>query len=216
MEENYTVWIDECGCGCGFYNMCACALIIKKDVNLELPFDVKSFDSKKLSEKKRNIIAEIIKNKAIMYSVQTVSAKKIDEINILQSRYLCYRLCIDDIESKGIIISQIIVDGDKFKPYFSKLQDRFIPHSCIIKGDSIHKEIGYASIIAKTYRDEQIYELCENNSKLDEYYGIKSNKGYLTKKHMEGLKIHGTHHEHRKSYKPCINVDNIFNIIENK
>ena len=217
---SYKVYIDECGLGCGFSCMAAGAIVWKPDKIVECgdsrsknSKNIKSFDSKKLSEKKRNLIATLLKQDCVAYSVQFVSAQTIDEINILQARFVAYKKCVEDIEEsclkQRIFISEIIVDGDKWKPYFSQVQNKFIPHTCVIKGDETCKEIGYASILCKTERDNYLYKMCEEDPQLDEKYGIKSNKGYFTKKHKEGIKIYGLHPEHRKTYKPCT-VENTF------
>jgi ribonuclease HII len=203
INKHYKIYIDECGLGCGFSNMSACAIAWDSGCKLDLPFKVECFDSKKISEKKRNIIAQILKDNCIAYSVQFVSAKKIDEINILQARYLAYKKCVEDIENNGIYISEIFVDGNKWLPYFSKIQNTYIPHTCVIKGDLLYNEIGFASIICKTERDNYLYKICQEDSSIDEKYGIKTNKGYFSKKHLDGIQKYGLHSEHRKSYKPC-------------
>ena len=79
----------------------------------------------------------------------------------------------------------------------------YISHTTVVKGDSKYTSIAAASILAKVARDRYIYELCEKYPKLDEYYGIKSNKGYGSKKHIEGIKQHGISPWHRKSFGLC-------------
>ena len=78
-----------------------------------------------------------------------------------------------------------------------------VPHTCIEKGDNIYTCIAAASILAKVFRDKYIKQLCEEHPKLDENYGILRNKGYGTKKHIEGIKTYGITDFHRKTYGIC-------------
>ena len=77
----------------------------------------------------------------------------------------------------------------------------WVPYECVVKGDSIHKCISAASILAKVERDLYIKELCENEPQLNDYYDLLKNKGYGTKKHIEGIKLYGQSEYHRKTFK---------------
>ena len=125
----------------------------------------------------------------------------IDKDNILRSSLKGMHLCLDEI-SKHNMIDKILVDGNHFYTYYSKEQEDFLDHECIIKGDNIYKSIAAASILAKTYRDNYILQLVEEYPELKKY-DIHNNKGYGTKKHMEAIKEHGITQWHRKSFAPC-------------
>ena len=119
-------------------------------------------------------------------------------------------LCLDEI-SKNNKIDTILVDGNHFHTYYSKEQDDFVNHECVIKGDNTYKSIAAASILAKTYRDNYILKLVEEYPELKKY-DIQNNKGYGTKKHMDAIKEYGITQWHRKSFAPC--KDKIVNLIE--
>jgi ribonuclease HII len=103
---------------------------------------------------------------------------------------------IDNLLSKypDLGIEKIRVDGVLFAPY------RDIPHELVVRGESAHPEIAVASILAKTHRDLFILDLCGQFPELDEKYHLKSNKGYGTAKHIEGIRQHGLHPFHRKTF----------------
>ena len=96
----------------------------------------------------------------------------------------------------------ILVDDNHFNSYYCPVKDDFINHQCIIKGDNIYKSIAAASILAKTYRDNYILQLVEDNPILKKY-DIQNNKGYGTKKHMEAIEKYGITKWHRSSFSPC-------------
>jgi ribonuclease HII len=97
----------------------------------------------------------------------------------------------------------ILVDGNYFKPFTYLYNDNLYPikYRCVIKGDSLHKEISAASILAKVSRDKYIKEFIQEHPEYQEKYGLLSNKGYGTKVHIEGIRQHGYSQFHRKSFK---------------
>jgi len=143
-------------------------------------------DSKKISEKKRNLLFEQIKEKAIAYSIEMVDEQKIDEINILEATKLCMKNAVENLTIKPDIV---LVDA------ISKL-DTDVPLRGIVKGDSLSYSIGCASILAKVTRDNLMVEL----SKEYPEYGFEKHKGYGTKAHIEALKEHGPCVYHRLSF----------------
>ena len=185
IEEERQVGVDEAGRGCLFGPVVAAAVVWDPSIP---PLEIG--DSKKLSAKKRNEMREYIISNAIDYSIQSVSAAIIDEINILQATMQCMHKCLDDVH---VHFDRILVDGNRFNKY------KEIPHHCITKGDSKYTSIAAASILAKTYRDDMIGDMCKNNPNLD-VYDLKNNKGYGTKKHVDALKTHGETHHHRKTF----------------
>jgi len=196
-ETKIEVGIDEAGRGCLFGPVCVAAVIWPhEDPNPEL--EIK--DSKKVSEKKRNLLKDYIEQNAIAWSVQFVSHEEIDQLNILQATMKGMHRCVDEIRQQ-LEIDTILVDGNSFPMYTDENLD-YVNHECIIGGDDKYKSIAAASILAKTHRDTYISELCKENTKL-ESYAIQKNKGYGTKIHMDALKQYGPVYGHRLSFKPC-------------
>lgn len=176
---------DEAGAGCGFGPVVAASVIMPKDW-----FNPELNDSKKLSEKKREKLYDTILKEAISYSISEVSPQKIDEINILQSRFLAMDQCIQSMSLKP---EHILVDGDKFYKSYP------IPFTYVVKGDSIYTSIAAASVLAKVSRDRMMVEM----SKLYDKWDIQKHKGYLTKRHIELIKENGLSDFHRKTF--CTN-----------
>lgn len=143
-------------------------------------------DSKKLSEKKREALFDIITEKAIAYSIASVDAKTIDEINILQATYLAMRKAVEGL---GVPADYALIDGNRMPPLP-------IDGETIIKGDALSPSIAAASILAKVSRDRYMYEL---DKQLPQYQFAK-HKGYGTKLHYEMLTEHGISDHHRMSF----------------
>ena len=155
-------------------------------------------DSKKLSERKRLIAFDYIKENAIDYAVHYVTAEEIDLYNILQSTLNGMHKALDKLI---VTPENILVDGDKFNPYAR--DNKLIPYKCFCGGDDKYTSIAAASILAKVAHDKYIKDLCDQEPELDEKYGLLSNKGYGTKQHMLGIKEHGITKWHRKSFGIC-------------
>ena len=143
-------------------------------------------DSKKISEKKRDLLFEQIKEKAICYSIQMVDEQTIDEINILEATKLAMKRAIEGLEIKPDIV---LVDA------ISKL-DTNVEIRGIVKGDALSYSIGCASILAKVTRDRLMCELAKEYPE----YGFEKHKGYGTKLHIEAIKENGLTPIHRKSF----------------
>ena len=143
-------------------------------------------DSKKVSEKKRNELFELIKEKAISYSIEMVDENKIDEINILEATKLCMKNAVEKLTLKPDVV---LVDA------ISKL-DINVPIRGIIKGDALSYSIGCASILAKVTRDNYMCEIAKQYPE----YGFEKHKGYGTKAHIEALKEIGPCEYHRISF----------------
>lgn len=175
--------LDEVGRGCLCGPVVAAGVILKP--SSKLSEDVA--DSKSIDEPTRLRLAEEIKEKAIFWSIQQCSPQEIDEINILKASI---RAMIRCSEADHANPDYLLVDGNRFT-------SSVIPHSCIIKGDNKSVSIAAASILAKVYRDELMRKLHEKYP----YFGWKTNVGYPTKEHFEGLKNHGYTKHHRQSFK---------------
>ena len=145
-------------------------------------------DSKKLSEKKRELLYDKIMEKAIAVSVEFVDEKIIDEINILQATKRCMAAAINNLKIKPNVVFVDALDGLEIS----------VPQKAIIKGDALSYSIGAASIIAKVTRDRFMVEM---DKKYPEY-GFAKNAGYGTKQHIEAIEKYGIIKEHRKTFKP--------------
>ncbi len=177
------VGVDEVGRGCLFGPVVAACVILPENYNIE-----GINDSKKLSKKIREELYKKLVNETI-YSISIVSNEVIDEINILNASKKAMINAINEV-NKQIKIDYVLIDAVKL--------DINIPSESIIKGDQKSASIAAASIIAKVYRDR----LIEEYDKIYLYYDLASNKGYPTKKHLEGLEKYGITPLHRLSYEP--------------
>jgi ribonuclease HII len=174
---------DEAGRGCLSGPVYAAAVILPKDYKNKI-----LNDSKQVSENKRELLRVEIEKEAVAFGIGMVDNKEIDKINILNASFLAMHRAVSKLNSSPELL---LIDGNRFKPYPN------IPHKCIIKGDAKFLSIAAASILAKTYRDEFMYEA---HLKHPEYAWDK-NKGYPTKAHREAIKNIGTTNMHRMSFR---------------
>lgn len=177
----FVAGVDEAGRGplCG--SVVAAAVILPKNEKI-----AGVNDSKKLSEKKREELYEVIKEKAVAYSVGIVDEKTIDEINILEATRLAMKKAVEGLSH---VPEFVLVDAEKNVPIS-------VPYMAIVKGDARSESIAAASIIAKVTRDHMIEEL---DKKYPEYNFAK-NKGYGTREHIQAIKEHGLCEIHRKTF----------------
>ena len=182
----FVAGVDEVGRGPLVGPVVAAAVVLDKS------FDLPGLnDSKKLSEKKRNLYFDYIMENAIGVGIGVVSSKIIDNINILEATKVAMKKALDNLLCK---IDFVLIDGNmKF--------DFNYPYLSIIKGDSKSISIAAASVIAKVTRDKMMYDL----DLVYPYYGFCNHKGYPTKKHIEMIEKYGIIDEHRKSFKPVKN-----------
>ena len=184
--------LDEAGRGCLFGPVCVAGVIwLDEEPNETIVIK----DSKKVSEKKRNILRDYIIDNAIAYNIQFICSEEIDKINILEATILGMNQCIDGIV-QTVKPDTILIDGPHFNFYEG------ISHVCINGGDDKYKSIAAASILAKTHRDKWIKDLVKDNPELEKYALLK-NKGYGTKIHIEAIKKYGLTKWHRKSFGIC-------------
>jgi ribonuclease HII len=172
---------DEAGRGCLAGSVYAAAVILPPDYQNEL-----LNDSKQLTEKRRYQLREIIERDALAWAVGIVSPAEIDEINILNASILAMHRALDQLKVRP---EAIIVDGNRFKPYFERgegreSRGRSIPYTTIVKGDGKYLSIAAASVLARTYRDDYMNRLAEEYPQ----YDWQSNKGYPTKKHRDAIR----------------------------
>ncbi len=173
---------DEAGRGCLAGPVTAAAVILPQDLNL--PF---LNDSKKLTEKQRNILRPQIEDQAIAFSVAHVFQEEIDRINILKASIKAMHLALEQLQKSP---EYIVVDGNKFFSFNE------IPHQCIVKGDGKFQNIAAASVLAKTYRDDYMKKI---NADFP-VYGWNQNKGYPTQSHRAAIQKYGSTPHHRKSF----------------
>jgi ribonuclease HII len=183
LENTIEAGCDEAGRGCLAGPVFAAAVILPSDFKNEL-----LNDSKKLTEKQRSQLRPIIEKEALAWAVEAVSNNEIDEVNILNASFLAMNRAVQKLK---ITPEHLLIDGNRFRTK-SK-----IPFTCMIKGDGRFFSIAAASVLAKTYRDdfmEAIHKEFPN-------YDWNKNKGYPTKKHREGIKLHGVTKYHRMTFR---------------
>lgn len=180
------VGVDEAGRGCLFGRVYAGAVIWNPEISHPL-----LRDSKKLTEKQRNIMYDFIIDNAVDYSVGFSTSNEIDSLNILKASHLAMHRALDGLTLE---FDHILVDGNMFSPYQCKT------HQCVIGGDGKHESISAASIIAKVSRDRWVYDTVADNPNLTKY-NLISNKGYCTKSHSLAIIEYGRSEMHRFSFK---------------
>lgn len=173
---------DEAGRGCIAGPVCAAAVILPIDF-----YHPMLNDSKKMTEKDREILRPIIEKEAIAFGVAFIDHKEIDKINILKASFKAMYLALDKLKSKP---NSLLIDGNRFVKYNE------IEHHCIIKGDGKYASIAAASVLAKTYRDEFMLKL----DKKFPQYKWSSNKGYPTIAHRNAVREFGLTPYHRKTF----------------
>jgi ribonuclease HII len=209
-DPRYEIGIDEVGRGPMFGRVYSAAVILPKDDTFKHEW---MKDSKRFhSEKKIKEVAEYIKKHSIKWSIGYESEEIIDKQNIRNATYgAMHKAIVEIVDKTKVEDYHILVDGNDFKPYMVFSEEyglQQIPHTTIIGGDDKYTAIAAASILAKVARDEYISELCEKDPQLNERYDLLKNKGYGTKKHMEGIMTHGISEHHRKSFGICQNYNN--------
>jgi ribonuclease HII len=206
------IGIDEAGRGPMFGRVYAGVVVLPKD---DIFDHSQMKDSKKFTSKKKiENVAEYIKENAIVWAVEYEDEQTIDNINILQATQSAMHKGIKnvitqlsnktDIDYDKILL---LVDGNYFKPFsiLNKTKTKLESIKCqmVEGGDNKYTSIAAASILAKVSRDKYIEELCIQNPELIERYSIDSNKGYGSKKHMEGIKKYGITKWHRRTFGIC-------------
>lgn len=184
----YIGGVDEVGRGPLIGPVVTACVVLPKDFVLE-----GLTDSKKLSEKKRNIFYGYIKENALACAVGMCSPEEIDEMNIYKATQVAMERAIVEVQ-KQIPLEHVLIDAMPL--------DIGIPTTSIIKGDAKSISIAAASVIAKVTRDSMLYELDEKYP----MYGFKNHKGYPTKGHLQAIQKYGLIEGYRKSYKPVQDI----------
>jgi ribonuclease HII len=226
-EGTIEIGADEAGRGPMLGRVYSGAVVLPKDDRFD---HFKMKDSKKFTSKnskKINEVAEYIKEHAIAWAVEYEDEKVIDEINILQATQSAMHKAIKSVISQLSKKTDVLPDGSKktdvLEPNFGNLlllidgnyfkqltilnqgKNKLVTvnYETIEGGDNKFTAIAAASILAKVERDKYIEELCKENPELIERYGIDSNKGYGSKKHMDGIKTYGITKWHRRTFGLC-------------
>ena len=181
-EDLLEAGCDEAGRGCLAGSLFAAAVILPKDFSHPL-----LNDSKKMTEKQRYMLREIIQKEAIAWAVKEISSREIDKINILNASFLGMSKAVCNLSIRPELL---LIDGNRFRTNLD------IPFKCIIKGDGKYTSIAAASVLAKTYRDDYIVSLAEKFPQ----YGWERNKSYGTKQHREAIEQYGICEHHRMSF----------------
>ena len=150
-------------------------------------------DSKKLSEKKRDALQVLIKERALAWSIAEASVEEIDRLNILHATMLAMRRAVEGLR---IMPTEVLIDGNRVPPGLT------MAARAIVKGDALEPAISAASILAKTHRDAMLVEM----DKRYPQYGFAGHKGYPTAAHIEALAKYGVTPEHRRSFGPVANL----------
>jgi ribonuclease HII len=199
-KNEVEVGIDEVGRGCLMGRVYAAAVILPQEFPDDYYKNIK--DSKRLSQKKRDILNDYIKENAISYGIGYATVQEIDKLNIYHATILAMHRALDNLD---ISVDRILVDGDRFKAYYDK-DGNFPSYTCITKGDSSMMSIAAASILAKCARDNYVKDIVVNENSY-KVYGWLSNKGYGTKQHMNALETYGVTIYHRLTFNPCNKID---------
>jgi len=155
-------------------------------------------DSKKMTERARNELREVIERDAVAWAVEAVSAEEIDEINILAASIAGMQRAALKLSTRPEFL---LIDGNKFKPFE-------IPYQTIVHGDALYAPIAAASVLAKTHRDEFMRKLALEYPE----YGWDRNMGYPTEEHIEAIRKYGYTPWHRMSFHPKALEKNLFDL----
>ena len=193
LKQYYTENLIEAGCdeagrGCIAGPVVAAAVILPRGMDFP-DFD----DSKKLTEKQREKLRIKVMENALAYGIGIVSAKEIDEINILNASFLAMHRAIDQLKVRPELL---LIDGNRFNPY------KGVRHQCIVGGDAKYQSIAAASILAKTTRDHIMEEY---HKEFPQYNWLK-NKGYPTPEHKNAVAEHGVSPIHRMTFNMAIQL----------
>jgi len=195
-DDVVEVGLDEAGRGCLFGRLYVGAVIFSNE--LDNFFDHGSTlneirDSKLLTKRKRAILYDYIQECALDKTVAYADVDDVDRLNVLQADLMTMHKALDQLI---IPVERVLVDGDHWKPY------KDTEGYAIVDGDAQYLAIAAAGILAKVSRDRWIESVVAEHPEWDTWYGLSTNMGYGTQKHMDGLKQYGVTSEHRKSFAP--------------
>jgi ribonuclease HII len=195
-DDVVEVGLDEAGRGCLFGRLYVGAVVFSND--LENFFDHGATlneirDSKLITKRKRAILYDYIQECALDKSVAYAEVDDVDRLNVLQADLMTMHKALDQLI---VPVERVLIDGDHWKPY------KDTEGYAIVDGDAQYLAIAAAGILAKVSRDRWVESVVAEHPEWDTWYGLSSNMGYGTQKHMDGLKEFGVTSEHRKSFAP--------------
>lgn len=204
-DEQNEIGVDEAGRGPMLGRVYSAAVVLPKEG--EYRHDLMKDSKRFTSAKKIRGVADYIKENAVAWGVGYATEEDIDKLNIRRATFKAMHSAISQVlESLALDDVRLLIDGNDFKPYTVIVPSTGIvqvPHVCITGGDNKFTPIAAASILAKVARDDYIADICDADQTLDERYGIRKNKGYGTKIHMDGIATHGITMHHRRTFGPC-------------
>ena len=183
-DRRWIAGVDEVGRGPLIGPVVTAAVILDPDNPIE-GLD----DSKKLSEKRREILAPVIRERAVAWALGRAEAAEIDELNILHASLLAMRRAV---EALPVVPNHLYVDGNRVPPQLP------CEATAVVKGDRLVPAIAAASILAKVARDREMHALHQRIPQ----YGLDRHKGYPTKVHLRAIALHGVTQHHRRSFGP--------------
>ena len=191
-RETIEAGCDEAGRGCLAGSVFAAAVILPPDFSHPL-----LNDSKQMTERRRDMLREIIEREAVAWAVSEVTAERIDKINILNASIEAMNAAVARL---SVVPGFLVIDGNRFNTASQ------IPFRCIVQGDGRYADIAAASVLAKTHRDEYMRRLDR------EYpvYGWSKNKGYPTRDHRLAIRRHGLSPYHRLTFNHDIDQQELF------
>ncbi len=191
-RETIEAGCDEAGRGCLAGSVFAAAVILPPDFSHPL-----LNDSKQMTERRRDMLREIIEREAVAWAVSEVTAERIDKIHILNASIEAMNAAVARL---SVVPGFLVIDGNRFNTASQ------IPFRCIVKGDGRYADIAAASVLAKTHRDEYMRRLDR------EYpvYGWSKNKGYPTRDHRLAIRRHGLSPYHRLTFNHDIDQQEMF------
>ncbi len=175
---------DEAGRGCLAGPVFAAAVVLPPGFYHPL-LD----DSKKMTARSRDLLRGVIEREAVAWAVESVSAERIDAINILNASFEAMSLAVNSIIAK-VRPQLLLVDGNRFRTALN------IPYECIVGGDGLYAPIAAASVLAKTHRDEYMERLDAEFP----VYGWRQNRGYPTRTHRQAIMQYGPTPHHRRTF----------------
>ena len=186
------VGLDEAGVGPAWGSVWACAVHLPSEA--DAPVELR--DSKKLTERARDRVRGALLTTAC-YGLGEVTQDEIDTLGLGEARVLVFERALEDLVKRHPNLSptRLVVDGTMFRPW------RSIPYECVPKADQTIPCVSAASVLAKTTRDAQVIAACDADESLQARYGLRKNKGYLSRQHVDGIRAHGYHALHRRSYR---------------
>jgi len=196
-DDGIEVGIDEAGRGCFWGSLYAGAVIWVPEAEMseeQAAIAAQIKDSKKLSEKRRNVLSDAIKDLALAWGIGSVTAEEIDTLGMTKANQLAFTRALETLE---IMPDRLIIDGTLsiYDQPWSMIEQVVEPEA-----DGKYVSVAAASILAKVAHDDWVHDYAAGNATVAERYDLLGNKGYGTAKHRDGILTHGIHALHRRLF----------------